>query len=182
MKKVCKNCFSDKEIISFITAHSATVGQCDFCGSQEENLMNVEELYDFFIELIDNFQVKKAGDSFISLIQRHWNIFSTNEIGCSIIDFILKQINTNIQSAVELVDFIPSILENVLYWDILKEKIKWERRYVIDINYLTYDLGWDELLSSRTILDKNEKFYRARLHHIETLYPYTSNEMYTQIL
>ena len=176
--KVCKNCFSDNEIIAFLTTHSTAVGRCDFCGSTDEDLMDIEELYDFFKEFFNNFQTTTKGESFIELVQRHWNIFRTNEIGIGIVDFIVNQLDTNIHSAFELVNFIPDILENVHYWDILKEKIKWERRYVIDINYLTEDLGWDKLLSSNSTLDNSEKFYRARLHHSENLHPYATNEMY----
>ena len=178
MKKVCKNCFSDKEIIAFLTTRATTVGRCDFCGSPNENLLDIEELYDFFKELLDNFQIKHNGNSFISLIQKNWNIFSNNEIGCNIIDFILTQLDSDIQNSIDLVDFNHDILENAHYWDILKKKIKWERRYVTDVNYLTDDLGWDFLLGNKTILGKDKKFFRARLHHSENLPPYCSGEMY----
>lgn len=176
--KVCSSCFLDKEIIGFLTSRSTNVGQCDFCGSTDADTMDIVELYDFFREFINNFQPTTKGEPFIKLIQHHWAIFSTEEAGASVVNYIVHQLDTSLHDAFELVDFSHEILENVNYWERLKEMIKWETRYIHNINFLTEDLGWDGLLSSKLTIDKKKKFYRARLHHSVSLVPYTTDEMY----
>lgn len=63
------------------------------------------------------------------------------------------------------------------YWFKLKEKIKWERRYLIDVNALT-ELGWDGFFGSQVIMNKNDILYRARLHHDSTNSCYTQDAMF----
>lgn len=181
MKKVCENCFLDSEIKGFITIRSNEVGKCDFCGSTEEKTLNIEELYDFFQELISNFQRKaddENGTSLVSIIQNKWNLFSNNTIANKMMASILPALNTEIDVPNTLVDFNLDILENVNYWDKLKNDIKWKRRYITEISYLTEDLGWDKLLSNRGIIRKGEKYYSARLHPSESLESYSRDKMY----
>lgn len=176
--KVCEKCFLDNEIIGFINARSTTLGPCDFCDSENENLIDVEELYDFFQELFDNFQLKEDGETLTAKIQNNWSLFGTDELAIRVMDYILPQLQTNIKNSENLVDFTEDIRENVNYWEILKNNIKWERRYVTDIDYLTGDLGWDSFLSDKVTLDKNKEYFRARLHYKESTVPYKPDEMY----
>ena len=117
MQFVCKNCFSDT--------------------------IELVELLDFFKELFDNFQLKKEGTSLISLIQGNWNLFSNLDCGHKILNEVLNQTDSIINNSEELVDFSAEILENINYWSILKEQLKWEKRYFTNIDTLTDDLGWD---------------------------------------
>jgi hypothetical protein len=47
--KVCTNCFSDKELKGFISS-SSEIGDCAVCKSQNQPLLNVSELFEFFQE------------------------------------------------------------------------------------------------------------------------------------
>lgn len=176
--RVCSNCFSDIEIIGFLGSRASEVGQCDFCNCLNVNLIDIEELFEFFKVFFNNFKPDKKGEPLIDLVQRHWSIFRTREIGVTIISYIISQLKISVVSAHELVNYIPEILENVQYWTILKEKIKWETRYIIDIGYLTEDLGWDKLLRSKSTISKSDRFYRARLHYNENLNPYINKDMF----
>jgi|LSQX01.3.fsa_nt_gb hypothetical protein len=176
--KICSSCFSDKEIIGFISSRSVAVGQCDFCGSTDVDIIDISELYDFFNGLINNFQLSPKGDPFIKLIQHHWNLFKNEDIGASVFNYINRQLDTTLHDASDLVGFSPEILEVVNYWDKLKKMLKCEKRYVHNINYLTEDLGWDALLSRKISISNKTKFYRARLHQSESLTAYSTDEMY----
>ena len=131
------------------------------------------ELLDFFKELFDNFQVKQEGKSLISLIQGNWNLFSDLNCGHKILNEVLNQTDSTISSSEDLVDFSEEILENINYWSFLKEQLKWERRYFTNIDTLTEDLGWDSFFESKTIVNEDEEYYRARLHQNsqEEIYP-----------
>ena len=176
MRLICKNCFSDKELIGFILSQGK-VGNCDCCNSKDVETIELVELLDFFKELFDNFQVISGGKSLISLIQGNWNLFSSLESGHKILNEAIKQSNSTISNSESLVDFSVDILENINYWSELKEQLKWEKRYVTDIDKLLYDLGWDSFFDSKTNIKENEIYYRARLHQQSQEDPYPMGEM-----
>lgn len=177
MQFVCKNCFADKELIGFIVSQN-TFGDCGCCGSKDVEIISIEELFDFFKELFGNFQSISSGECFISKIQDNWSLFSTLENGQKILNFTLAKIDSPIKSPDELVDFNDEILENVNFWFKLKEQLKWERRYLTNIGYLTDDLGWDSFFESKTIIGKDDNFYRARLHKNADEKLFSNDEMF----
>ena len=93
--------------------------------------------------------------------------------GHKILNEVLNQTDSTISSSEDLVDFSEEILENINYWSFLKEQLKWERRYFTNIDTLTEDLGWDSFFESKTIVNEDEEYYRARLHQNsqEEIYP-----------
>ncbi len=76
------------------------------------------------------------------------------------------------------VDFNDEILENIHYWFKLKEQLKWDKRYFTNIEYLTEDLGWDGFFESKVLINKEDVFFRARLHHNPNETIYRHEEMY----
>lgn len=163
MQYVCKNCFTDKELNGFIISQGK-MGNCDCCKSEDIETIELIELLDFFKELFDNFQLKADGKSLISSIQGNWNLFSNLDCGHKILNEALNQTASAINNSDDLVDFSDEILENINYWSALKEQLKWERRYFTNIEKLTEDLGWDSFFESKTTINNDETFYRARLH------------------
>ncbi len=173
MQFVCKNCFSDKELIGFIISQGKS-GNCDCCKSLEVETIELVELLDFFKELFDNFQIKQGGDkSLISLIQGNWNLFSSLDCGNKILNEALNQTDSIINNSEEVVDFSDEMLEKINYLSILKEQLKWEKRYFTNIETLTEDLWRDSFFESKTIINDDETYYRARLHQNsnEDIYP-----------
>lgn len=177
MQFLCKNCFADKELIGFIVSQNQR-GDCNCCNSKNVEIIAVEELLDFFKELFDNFQSKADGQSLISLIQGNWSLFSNLHCGNKILNFVLDKLGSSITSSEELVDFNDEILENINYWFKLKEQLKWEKRYFTNIDYLTNDLGWDSFFESKVVIQKEDVFYRARLHGSADKNAFTSAEMF----
>lgn len=177
MQSVCKSCFSDKELVGFITSQGK-IGNCDCCNNKTIEVIKIEELLEFFNELLGNFKKDINGVGIISKIQGNWSLFSSLENGKKILNYILSQINTPFYNANDLVDFTDEIYENINYWSILKEQLKWERRYLTDINRLIEDLGWDGFFNSKIVIQKNELFYRARLHHSQNEPSYPSDKMF----
>lgn len=177
MQFLCKNCFADKELKGFITSLS-NISNCTCCSSKDVEVIRIEELLDYFKELFDNFTPVERGESLLSKIQGNWNLFTNHECGHKILNQALYKINSNIKNSEDLVDFNNEIYENVNYWHQLKEQLKWERRYLTDINLLTEDLGWDGFFESKVIIEKKDTFYRARLHHNSNEPAYTKEKMF----
>ena len=177
MDRVCVNCFSDRELKGFISAQ-ATKGNCDCCNSEDIETTELSELYDFFQELFSNFKISESGEILKNKIQGYWNLFSSLDNAVKILNNVISEIDTEILSADQKVDFTDDIYENVNYWDKLKNQLVWERRYLTDVNYLTDELGWDSFFDSQIILSKTDELYRARLHHISNENPYDNNNMF----
>ena len=165
MRYVCKNCFSDEELIGLIISQG-NKADCDCCNSKNVEAIEFAELLDFFKDLFENFQVKEhsEGKNLISLIQGNWNFFSSLDCGTKILNEALNKTQSDISDSAVLVDFSDEILDNINYWFTLKEQLKWEKRYFTNIQTLTEDLGWDGFFESKTIVQNDVSYFRARLH------------------
>lgn len=177
MNFVCSNCFTDTELTGFIQTKNQ-ISDCDCCGAKNIAVLPFEELLDFFKELLDNFQKSERGSGITALIQSNWSFFKDLAIGDKIINNALNQLNSVFSNCDELVNFSDEIIENVDYWQKLKEQLKWEKRYLTDINFLTDDLGWDGFFESKTVIGKEDILYRARLHSNADSEAFTEENMF----
>ena len=177
MNFVCSNCFTDTELIGFIQTRNQ-ISDCDCCGAKNIAVLPFEELLDFFKELLDNFQKNERGSGITALIQSNWSFFKDLALGDKIINNALNQLNSIFSNSEELVNFSDEIIENVDYWQKLKEQLKWEKRYLTDINFLTDDLGWDGFFESKTVIEKEDILYRARLHSNADSEAFTEDNMF----
>lgn len=177
MPNVCKNCFSDREITAFITSHTLH-GDCDFCGTKSIEVLPINELYDFFKELLDNFKKTTSGTALKSKLQGNLSLFSSLSSAYTILNYVISEISTPISSADDLVDFNDDILDNVNFWEKLKIQLVWENRYLTDVNYLTDELGWDGFFNSKIELAKGNNLYRGRLHYSSPEPPYSNVNMF----
>ena len=178
--KVCSNCFSDKELKGFILT-SSEVGVCEICKSTSQNLLDISELYDFFQELIDNFQLVKSGLTLSSKIQSDWSFFSSNEVAIKILNFIIPRLQTEITSADEFVEYSDEIITNFGHWETLKDELKWKNRFVIDVHRLGKgEFNWDAFLRDINTLfnlTKKTELFRARIHDKSGMQVYDPSEM-----
>jgi RES domain len=178
MPNVCIKCFSDRELIGFISSQSK-FDNCSFCGSTNIECIPIEELFDFFKELLGNFKKVPDGETLKSKLQGNWSLFSSLDFAYTILNYVIHNIETDMTTADERVDFSDEILENVNYWGKLKSQLVWENRYLTDINYLTDELGWDGFFSSQILLAKDTKLFRARIHYSSSEPPYSELQMFS---
>lgn len=177
MTSVCTDCFADRELVAFINSQ-ARYNNCNFCGAKNAACIPLEELYDFFTELIGHFKPDPSGTMLKSIIQGNWSLFSSLTSAYLILNQVLSNIRLQFSHADVLVNFSDEILENVGYWDTLKHQLVTQNRYITDINYLTDELGWDGFFSSQIEIPQSAELYRARLHHNSGEAPYEKGEMF----
>lgn len=177
MKKVCVNCFSEREILAFIASQNL-IGNCECCGSKDIATIEIAELLSFFSELLGNFKKSDEGELLKTKLQGHWNFFSSLDNASKILNHVLDEITTVFSSADDKVDFSDDIYDNVNYWDTLKEQLMWKTRYLTDVGFLTDELGWDSFFASQIILGRANELYRARLHHNSNEAVYPHSEMF----
>jgi hypothetical protein len=173
--KVCGSCFADEELKGFISS-STENGVCDVCGSENQQLLGVSELFDFFQELLNNFKVSEYGIPLSSKIQSNWSFFSSHKVANKILNFVLPNILSEVTSSTVKVDYTDDILENCNHWEVLKEELMWKNRFVINIERLE-DLGWDGFFNTQFVLNNGVELYRARLHHQSGLSVYEPKDM-----
>jgi len=163
--KICIHCFADQELRQFIVTNSTEKGKCDYCAdSFETELLDVGELLDFFAEFIAIFKIDPKGIAISRLIQNDWNLFP-DEWKCNIIlSDILKSLNSSIVDPSITVSYIDDILDCTLYWETLKSEIKWNTRFLTNIDKLD-ERHWPLLFKQTVVLSPAELLFRARLHY-----------------
>lgn len=179
--KVCTSCFVDKELIAFIKSQDE-MGECDFCKSEKVEVLNIDELLDFFTGLLNCFTPSqvKGSQPIVKLIETHWHFFKNEKIGNDILNSILHLIKNENKSLEANVYFSQEIVENVSYWEELREQLKWGNRYVTDVRYLADgELGWDSFFENKLKIQTNDVFYRGRLHKKADSQAYDKKAMYS---
>lgn len=163
--KVCVHCFNDLELKQFILSNSKEKGQCDYCKEDSNSeLIEIGELLDFFAEFIQIFKFSATGVPLAQKIQKDWNLFSSEASCNNILSDILLALKSPFIDSTITVDYTDDIIECFSYWDILKEEIKWEKRFLTNIDKLE-ELGWIRHLSQTFQLSESEILFRARLHY-----------------
>ena len=142
-----KDYFADIEIVSLLDE-----GGDD--GSQ-----TVE---DFLNSLLPLYEAAPDGRSLSESLIREWQIFS-NEAS---LDYVLKQMGCPFRSS-DKVQYIGEYQNYLQAWETVKEEVKRNTRFFCHLGAIAdvlgdYDIGNDSLL-----LFKNDKYFRARVHHKE---------------
>ena len=174
--KICPDCITDKELNGFILS-STEIGNCEVCNKKDTPVKDIEELLDYFQELINNFGKSGDGLSLKSIIQESWKFFSSDDYASKILDHILPLLKTEISNSEVIVNYTNEIIGNYEHWELLKDELRWSRRFFINIENLE-DLGWDGFFNTQYELKPKDELFRARLHHQSGLEAYKTNEMY----
>ena len=175
--KVCGNCFNDIEIKNFIETNSKEFGVCDYCNNSNCNLIKLEELLDFFSEFMEIFSPDdELGMPLYDLIKRDWEFFTNETNSNKLLLDLLDSIGSNIQTNTTQVTYVEDIIQCVDYWEILKDDLKWKRRFLSDVDTI-FDLGWDTFFDSIMEFPKDKILYRARIHNIEGQSTFPLNKM-----
>jgi hypothetical protein len=176
--KVCAHCFNDSELKQFIQASAIEKGNCDYCknGSGTE-LLSIEELLDFFSEFISLFKTDEQGVSLNQLIQNDWDLFSKETNDSAILSDFLKALNSTLTPN-EKVSYIDEIIHCILYWEELKDEIKWKKRFLTNTDILD-ELGWVNFFDQKNTIEwpKQELLYRARLHYSDNQKEFETKNM-----
>lgn len=173
---VCASCFNDIELKSFIETHSKDKGRCDFCYDDNVEVVDLYELRDFFSEFFYLFIDDPKGGNFFDLIKRDWNLFSAKGDGKVLLKEILLWLAYANTDPDKMVMYVPEIVESISYWEKLKVDLKWNRRFLTDLNEI-FELGWDSFFNKQIVLPSETEFYRARIHQHSGEVAYSADKM-----
>ena len=174
--KICSCCFNDPEIAQFIITNSQERGRCEYCSSNSD-LLDIEELEDFFVSLFSIYSAAADGISLTDLVQKDWDLFSLKQNKLELLlDGILTSIGSSF-SHLSKVTHIDEIEENIAFWDTLKYQLKNNRRFLTDIEKII-EHGWDTFFNVFSNFDDSINLFRARIHHSDgDEKPFPANKM-----
>ncbi|RXM42671.1 RES family NAD+ phosphorylase [Flavobacterium sp. YO64] len=174
---VCSNCFNDTDLKRFIESNSSSRGNCNFCEIKvDSELISIDELLDFFAEFLNSFEEADDGVSLLQLIDNDWGLFANKDKGHNILAEVLSKLGSTIDIPTKNVVYEQDIIESTSFWTLLKEDLKWERRFLTNLN-LFEELRWDKFFARNNSLPEGEILFRARIHSNDAQVAYNLNEM-----
>lgn len=157
MYKISAKCIKDTEFHAEVTNNAHLVG-CDVSGDVLAPSVDIDEYEDFFKSLFSLFEPNVNGDYAIRIIQSEYQFFASGEYGSRVLDYFAHNGVVRYNSQ-DKVSFLPNIQEKLRLWDTIKEKVKHQTRYLVDLDE-------DELVDiveADTDLPAGTQLFRARI-------------------
>lgn len=179
-KYCCGNCFSDSaltlNIIPTLVNNYSCQGKCNYCASEEVDVIEPYCLNPWFSNLLDCYTQDSKGKTLVTLLSEDWCFFND-----SVKDKARDELLADIINDKEIVSRTFSPIDTPFSgipqsWDNLRKEIMHSNRWFINnpINLDSLKVLLEHLLVSNASKDIPDKWYRARLFSEE---PFTIKEM-----
>lgn len=155
--QICESCFNDDELRLAIQQESKVRGVCDACG-RNTMVADAELLSDFFGEVLALFVPCEDGLDVVTLLQRDWSLFVSDEVGRIIVENFLAEGDFGYTVA-DKVRYSDIITRTVNEWDLLKERVMTKTRFFTSLSSFE-KLG---LISYNMTIPQNTSLFRARV-------------------
>lgn len=174
----CPNCFWDSVVKSYVKAYSTQKGNCDFCNSQNIEIIIPSELYyNYFEYLISIYQPTSVGGLVLhECLARDWeNLFrieDSSKIKQLLENICNEELEANSLLMETLVDFlyVDELVGNQeVNWDTFVREIKFKNRFFIE-NKINLSLLEKLFKSHEKSYEKGEIFHRARICEGEQMF------------
>lgn len=174
----CPNCFWDSVLKSYVVSYSTQKGNCDFCESQNIEIIIPSELYyNYFEYLISIYQpISEGGLVLHECLRRDWeNLFRINDnlvIKKLLSKICAEELDKNSDFLNMKVDFlyVNELVDNQeTNWDVFVREIKFKNRFFIE-NKINLTLLEKLFKSHEKPYKKGKVFHRARICDGEQIY------------
>ena len=165
MKKYCcSRCFGDKFIDDWIKANAKETGVCNYCGSENEILIEPNEFVDQFMFVSGIYKLSEQGNLLVNWFKEDWLIFDNPKMDLA----HSKDLLADILNDGEIVRqrFLPTELthtDRLEKWEKLREELKHVNRYFPSAKI---DEGRFQCLLEMLIIENctlNNSWFRARI-------------------
>lgn len=161
--KCCPECFDDRGLRrNIIPTLSPTRGVCDFCGSENVDLIEPGQLSDVFEMLTSIYEPDPAGKSLVEWLKIDWRLFSHPRMDLAHAKELLGEVLDD--GEIVRKTFSPSATyssEALARWETLRDELLYKNRYFLDQGLDTDRLR--ELLDHLQAEDLPERWFRARI-------------------
>lgn len=173
----CPNCFWDSELKSYVVSYSTQKGNCDFCESQNTEIITPSELFVYFQSLISIYQpILEGGLMLHECLARDWeNLFRIEDtliIKALLSHICVEELEKNSAFLDLKVDFlyIDELVDNQeINWDVFVREIKFKNRFFIE-NKINLPLLEELFKRHEKPYKKGKVFHRARICDGEGIY------------
>ncbi len=171
--RCCPECFDDRGLRkNIIPSIGPTRGTCDFCGSEDVDLVEPHQLVDYFQLLINVYEPDPHGKLLVEWMKEDWQLFTHLRMDTAHAKELLGEILDD--GDIVRRAFSPSATyrsEGLIRWDTLRDELMYKNRYFLDETLDTDRLN--ELLSHLRADDLPTKWYRARIRTGDVTFPIT---------
>ncbi|MGM0588015.1 MAG: RES family NAD+ phosphorylase [Bacteroidota bacterium] len=175
--KCCLSCFDDLELQGFIRSNSTIRGECDYCQSSDNPLIDPRELEELFSQLVEIYQSINLNDfegtqlKLHDKIQNEWRVFS-ELLNSSERESLLNHILTDATEEVRylLTEYVERKVllngqineQHLERWNDFNNEIKYNNRFFVE-KEIDLELLEDLFNFHTKIYRKGKIFYRARV-------------------
>jgi len=177
LRYCCSNCIGDRHIRrQVISALSTLTGECSYCGSKNEKLIEPIRLQEQFELLISAYTLDDSGKTLVEWLKDDWTMFQHDKMDVA----HAKELLADILDDGDIVrkNFVARITSRsdaLEHWDQLRAELMHRNRFFPST---AIDLRRLERLLPYLMLDKEDVppiWYRARIQ--QTASAYKSDEM-----
>jgi hypothetical protein len=171
--RCCAECFDDRGLRqNIIPSLGPTRGNCSFCGCIDVDLVEPQQLANYFELLSSIYNADPSGKLLVEWMKEDWQLFSRMDVAHS------KELLAEILDDGDIVrkTFAPSATyhsEALIGWETLRDELMYANRWFLDKAIDTDRL--EELLGHLLADDLPSNWYRARIYSGTT--PYSIGEM-----
>ena len=161
----CAECFSDKGLkTQIIPKQSKEKGDCSFCKTKNQLVVEPNKLSEYFEALIDIYRLDENGKLLIEWLKEDWLLFDHSELDEACANTLLGEILDDREIVRQ--KFVPSArdqCELVMIWKRLTTELTHNNRFFPDTEFKYDRLEWffANLVSDQN--DHSSKWYRARI-------------------
>lgn len=169
-KYCCANCFGDDGLKNnIIPSLSTEIGNCSYCHSESIEVIEPQNLFEYFSSLMSIYEQDSTGKSIVSHMKDDWKLFSHPKLdeahAKELLGDILDDGNIVRKSFVRS-DSYKS--ESLALWDHLCNELMYENKYFLNKSLDTERLG--ELLKFLALKDFSQVWYRARIYTDDSIF------------
>ena len=168
----CAECFSDKGLkTQIIPEQSREEGDCSFCKTKNQPIVEPNKLSEYFEVLIDIYRADENGKLLIEWLKEDWLLFDHSELSKDCANALLGEILDD--GEIIHRKFVPSArdqCELIMTWKWLTMELMHSNRFFPDTEFEYSRL---EGLFGNLVFDQSEhssKWYRARIEEEDRCY------------
>lgn len=160
----CPNCFFDSEIKGIINGLSTEKGICNYCHSENQAILSIEELQENFIPLLDLYEAdNNATDSLYHQLQIDWTTFTNEDLCCQILTDMFNGSEYESLLCNKVKSKYSEADDSITIWRDFIDEIKNKNRFFIINNVIVREVVETLFRYHSKTLKAGTKFYRGRI-------------------
>ncbi|QOL80527.1 RES family NAD+ phosphorylase [Pseudooceanicola spongiae] len=167
----CPECFDDRALRGqLFPSLNPDHGTCDFCGTTDTQLLEPEQLANYFELLVNVYEPSEGGKSLIEWMKDDWQLFSHERMDTAHAKELLGEILND--GDIVRRGFAPAasyISKGLAQWDKLRDEMMYSNRWFLNV---AIDEDRLKLLLDMLIVPElPQDWYRARIRSEDEIIP-----------